>query len=66
MHVLLGVRGVPGDRATRAAARGRAFLRETLDEPGPALWHDKDLYRPAAIVRAAAIAALHLARGRSM
>ena len=28
----------------------------------PALWHDKDLYRPAAIVRAGVLAALHLAR----
>ncbi|WP_344271363.1 prenyltransferase/squalene oxidase repeat-containing protein [Actinomadura napierensis] len=29
----------------------------------PAMWHDKDLYRPEAIVRAGVIAALHLARG---
>ena len=31
--------------------------------PGPALWHDKDLYAPAAIVTAAALAAIHQARG---
>lgn len=66
MHILLGVRGTPDRRRIEAAAKGRIFLRETLDEPGPALWHDKDLYRPAAIVRAAAIAALHLADGSSM
>ncbi|MEU6041118.1 prenyltransferase/squalene oxidase repeat-containing protein [Actinomadura sp. NPDC047616] len=29
---------------------------------GPALWHDKDLYHPAAIVRASVLAARHLAR----
>jgi halimadienyl-diphosphate synthase len=29
----------------------------------PALWHDKDLYAPAAIVSSAAIAAIHVAHG---
>ncbi|GLZ15161.1 hypothetical protein Acsp04_53960 [Actinomadura sp. NBRC 104425] len=29
---------------------------------GPALWHDKDLYHPTAIVRASVLAARHLAR----
>jgi hypothetical protein len=66
MHVLLGVRRTPDGRIAEAATRGRAYLRATFDEPGPALWHDKDLYRPAAVVRAAVIAALHLARGPSM
>ncbi|MFC7730541.1 prenyltransferase/squalene oxidase repeat-containing protein [Actinomadura keratinilytica] len=28
---------------------------------GPALWHDKDLYHPTAIVRASVLAARHLA-----
>lgn len=53
-----------------AAARGYHYLRRTwpqgTDEPGtwshPPLWHDKDLYLPAAIVRANALGAMHLAR----
>ncbi|GLW97500.1 prenyltransferase/squalene oxidase repeat-containing protein [Microtetraspora sp. NBRC 16547] len=56
----------PADSAaevTEAAARGYAFL---LDAGGqgedPPLWHDKDLYLPEAIVRAAVLAALHLAQ----
>ncbi|HJQ45557.1 MAG TPA: prenyltransferase/squalene oxidase repeat-containing protein [Amycolatopsis sp.] len=51
-----------GDPATdEAAARGCAFLLDA-DGPFPALWHDKDLYTPARIVRAEIIATLHLAR----
>lgn len=47
-----------------AIARGRAYLLgaradEDAEEDAPALWHDKDLYRPAAIVGAAVLAALH-------
>ena len=50
-----------GDPATEdAAARGCAFLLGTRPSY-PALWHDKDLYTPARIVRAEIIAALHLA-----
>ncbi|WP_308166080.1 prenyltransferase/squalene oxidase repeat-containing protein [Actinomadura sp. NEAU-AAG7] len=47
--------------------RGYEFLhraaRNTLENgaAGPALWHDKDLYYPAAIVRASVVSALHLA-----
>jgi hypothetical protein len=66
MHVLLGTRRSPDFRVARAAARGHAYLLEALDEPGPPLWHDKDLYRPAAIVRAYAVAALHLVRSASI
>ena len=62
MQVLLGIRREPDGRIVEAAARGRAYLQVTIDRPGPALWHDKDLYRPAAIVRAAVIAALHTSR----
>jgi hypothetical protein len=62
MHVLLGSGWPRGVRVDRAAARGWAFLSRTHDEPGPPLWHDKDLYRPAAIVRAFTIAALYLGR----
>lgn len=61
------------DRAPDAAVRGAVaravpHLRRSLngaDRGGaeePALWHDKDLYRPDAIVRAGTLAALHLAR----
>ncbi|WP_230880845.1 terpene cyclase/mutase family protein [Planomonospora sp. ID91781] len=47
-----------------AVARGHRFLSDAADgEEGPRLWHDKDLYFPAAIVRAAVLGALHLADG---
>jgi hypothetical protein len=48
----------------QAAARGCAFLLDAPDRPCPPLWHDKDLYTPARIIRAEAIAALHLAGTR--
>lgn len=62
VHVLaLAGAGEPGTGA--ALARALAHLRRVPDPAGgPALWHDKDLYRPAAIVRAAVLAAVHLAR----
>ncbi|QFG27274.1 hypothetical protein F7P10_24470 [Actinomadura sp. WMMB 499] len=49
----------------RAVERGRPHLRRSLAAPAdaddePQMWQDKDLYRPAAIVRAAVIAALSL------
>ncbi|MBG0817588.1 terpene cyclase/mutase family protein [Planomonospora sp. ID82291] len=45
-----------------AVERGRRFLADAADgDEGPRLWHDKDLYFPAAIVRAAVLGALHLA-----
>jgi len=47
--------------AEEAAARGCAYLRDAGGKPCPPLWHDKDLYTPARIVRAETIAALHLA-----
>ncbi|MFI6595701.1 prenyltransferase/squalene oxidase repeat-containing protein [Nonomuraea sp. NPDC050536] len=51
------------DGRGQAAARGYAYL---LDAPalesGPALWHDKDLYKPEAIVRAAILGAVHMAQ----
>ncbi|GAA1795470.1 prenyltransferase/squalene oxidase repeat-containing protein [Actinomadura chokoriensis] len=58
----------PGAAVRDAVARAVPHLRRSLRnaDPGepdePALWHDKDLYRPAAIVRAGTLAALHLAR----
>ncbi len=49
-------------RMDASVSRGRAYLLTVgQDGPeGPALWHDKDLYRPHTIVRAAVLAALHL------
>nr|WP_281251415.1 prenyltransferase/squalene oxidase repeat-containing protein [Micromonospora avicenniae] len=52
-------RNLPG--AGTALLRGRAYLEEHSEEDGPALWHDKDLYRPTMIVRAAVLAARHVA-----
>ncbi|MFB4298140.1 prenyltransferase/squalene oxidase repeat-containing protein [Actinomadura sp. NTSP31] len=65
MLVLLSTagRGPLPPRVRAAADRGRAWL---LGAPawtdGPALWHDKDLYLPGAIVEASVLSALHLAR----
>ncbi|WP_254715632.1 prenyltransferase/squalene oxidase repeat-containing protein [Actinomadura sp. NAK00032] len=53
----------PGRDLVRAAARGRGVLLRGLalpDRAHPPMWHDKDLYHPGAIVRAAVLAALHL------
>ncbi|MFI0421921.1 prenyltransferase/squalene oxidase repeat-containing protein [Spongiactinospora sp. 9N601] len=51
---------VPDARGSVAAARGREYIRARLDSPDDTpLWHDKDLYAPPAIIRAAALAALH-------
>ncbi|WP_433172341.1 prenyltransferase/squalene oxidase repeat-containing protein [Actinoallomurus sp. CA-150999] len=52
-----------GEESHAAVARGHAYLMRSAGGPaGPALWHDKDLYRPDAIVRSAVVAAVHLAR----
>ncbi len=47
----------------RAAARGCEYLLGVTGAPCPPLWHDKDLYTPARIIRAETIAALHVALG---
>ncbi|MFI6522049.1 prenyltransferase/squalene oxidase repeat-containing protein [Spirillospora sp. NPDC050679] len=65
LQLLLLARNVPAEAAD-AVARGTALLRAAaltgdLDADKPPLWHDKDLYRPVAIVWAAVLAALHLA-----
>ncbi|HUR02592.1 MAG TPA: prenyltransferase/squalene oxidase repeat-containing protein [Nonomuraea sp.] len=45
----------------RAASRGYTYLlRPNSMSDYPPLWHDKDLYSPLAVVRAAVLAALHL------
>ncbi|MEU4230513.1 prenyltransferase/squalene oxidase repeat-containing protein [Nonomuraea sp. NPDC026600] len=56
---------LPGSTRTiryeRAASRGHAYLlRASYMSDHPPLWHDKDLYSPLAVVRAAVLAALHL------
>jgi halimadienyl-diphosphate synthase len=57
MQALAAVRGRRG--TVEALARGRAYLLSGPAEDPP-LWHDKDLYRPTAVVRAAIIGALQL------
>jgi hypothetical protein len=64
--VLTAAEAAPGHRLPRLAeaiTRGNRYLRErvvakSLPE-GPAMWHDKDLYRPDAIIEGAVLAALH-------
>ncbi|WP_371687371.1 prenyltransferase/squalene oxidase repeat-containing protein [Micromonospora sp. KC723] len=64
LHVLLTAR--PGAAGVGAALRrGYTFLLGAAGQkPDPPLWYGKELYHPAAIVRAAVLAALHLARQR--
>jgi hypothetical protein len=58
---------VTDSRVAAAAARGHRFLRLTVHQPQhPALWHDKDLYLPAAVVRAATLSAMQLAQDSGM
>jgi halimadienyl-diphosphate synthase len=58
----------PGAEVRNAVSRAVPHLVRSLartdggDEHEPALWHDKDLYKPSAIIRAAVLAALYLAR----
>ncbi|SEK89559.1 prenyltransferase/squalene oxidase repeat-containing protein [Nonomuraea pusilla] len=55
----------PDNRHKEAALRGAAFLRQVDDfSDYPPLWHDKDLYSPTAIVRAAVLAALYVTETR--
>ncbi|WP_326938073.1 prenyltransferase/squalene oxidase repeat-containing protein [Amycolatopsis cynarae] len=60
--LLRGSAGRPDPAIEHAAARGCAHLLGGDLARTPPLWHDKDLYTPARIVRAETIAALHLAR----
>ncbi|WP_201761857.1 MULTISPECIES: prenyltransferase/squalene oxidase repeat-containing protein [unclassified Nonomuraea] len=53
----------PDERCVAAAALGDAFLSRMGDFADyPPLWHDKDLYTPTAIVRAAVLAAQQVAQ----
>jgi hypothetical protein len=65
MQVLL-VTGNPARRAIEVAAgRGHAFLTGAFGQRAdPPLWYGKELYLPKSIIRAATLAALHLARAR--
>ncbi|WP_228554145.1 prenyltransferase/squalene oxidase repeat-containing protein [Catenulispora pinisilvae] len=49
------------DTVAHAAARGHRFLQKSAKTGHEALWHDKDLYAPQAIVEAAVLASTHLA-----
>jgi halimadienyl-diphosphate synthase len=62
LQILL-IAGRPDDPAiARAVTRGYRYLSENGPRLDPPLWHDKDLYQPIAVVRAAVLGALHLAR----
>ena len=60
---VLVLAGRPDEPAVaHAVTRGYRYLRDADGrDPGPSLWHDKDLYHPVAVVRAAVLAARHLA-----
>lgn len=67
LQILL-YRATPDRRARAAAVRGYRFLVKAETRPAPPLWHDKDLYTPGHVVRAAVVGARHLAEtvlGRS-
>jgi hypothetical protein len=57
--LMTGSRGEP--RRAEAVDRGQAYLANSAGKEHPPLWHDKDLYTPLAVTRAAVIAAQHLA-----
>lgn len=61
LHILIRGTAVRDERCATAIARGYARLRRASREEHPALWHDKDLYLPRAIVEAVILAARHLA-----
>ncbi|TDD01134.1 hypothetical protein E1292_26790 [Nonomuraea deserti] len=62
MQVLLMARMREDPRCVRAADRGHEYLTRAADQEHPPLWHDKDLYAPFAVTRAAVISSSHLAR----
>lgn len=61
MQVLLLTEGRADPRRVAAADRGLAYLAGSRGGEHPPLWHDKDLYAPFAITRAAIIASSYLA-----
>jgi halimadienyl-diphosphate synthase len=62
MQILLLTRGATDPRRVHAADRGDAYLARSIGSDHPPLWHDKDLYVPRAVTRAAVIASSHLVR----
>lgn len=63
LNTLLLAPAVANEAVHAAAARGQAFLKNALDRnDDPPLWHGKDLYALPYVIRAFAIAALHLAQ----
>lgn len=65
LQVLLGTGRPPRPGLDGVVRRALAYLDEHRDEgtgDGVPLWHDKDLYHPVLIVRAAMLAARHLTR----
>lgn len=64
LQVLLGTGRPPRPGLATAVRRALAYLDDHRDGDGDGvpLWHDKDLYHPVLIVRAAMLAARHLAR----
>lgn len=62
MTLLLTGRQGSDPRCAEAAARGHAYLMRSAGADHPPLWHDKDLYTPVAVVRAAVLASSHLAQ----
>lgn len=63
LQILLLTRSSNDPVVAEAIRRGDAYLSSASDDT--ALWHDKDLYRPAAVVDSAVLAAQHLVRRRS-
>jgi hypothetical protein len=61
LQILL-YRARPDRSSVAAAARGYRFLVGASDTAFPPMWHDKDLYTPTQVVRAAVLSACHLAR----
>jgi halimadienyl-diphosphate synthase len=59
LQILL-YRARPGRPSLSAASRGHRFLVSAEDVAMPPLWHDKDLYTPTLVVRAAVLSARHL------
>ncbi|MGR6916646.1 prenyltransferase/squalene oxidase repeat-containing protein [[Actinomadura] parvosata] len=62
IQTLLLTRGGADPRRLRAAERGQPHLVDPAGGEHPPLWHDKDLYVPRAVARAAVIASAHLVR----
>lgn len=65
LQTLLLAQGVSQDGVEAAAARGYLYIVWSMDrQDQPALWVGKDLYLPTAVVRSAALEAIHIAQQR--